>query len=54
VLRRLDWTFPAPPVLLGRSMGGLVVQGVLERYRAAPAAVLLASAPPGHGLAVPR
>jgi pimeloyl-ACP methyl ester carboxylesterase len=42
---------PAPPVLLGHSMGGLVVQSVLERYRAAPAGVLLASAPPGHGLA---
>jgi pimeloyl-ACP methyl ester carboxylesterase len=42
---------PAPPVLIGHSMGGLVVQGVLERYRAAPAAVLVASAPPRHGLA---
>jgi pimeloyl-ACP methyl ester carboxylesterase len=42
---------PAPPVLIGHSMGGLVVQGVLERYRAAPAGVLVASAPPGHGVA---
>jgi pimeloyl-ACP methyl ester carboxylesterase len=40
---------PAPPVLIGHSMGGLVVQGVLERYRSAPAGVLLASVPPGHG-----
>jgi pimeloyl-ACP methyl ester carboxylesterase len=41
---------PAPPVLIGHSMGGLVVQGVLERYRAAPAGVLVASAPPLHGV----
>ncbi|MFO7776897.1 MAG: alpha/beta fold hydrolase [Nitriliruptoraceae bacterium] len=41
---------PAPPVLIGHSMGGLVVQRVLERYRAAPAGVLLASLPPDHGL----
>jgi pimeloyl-ACP methyl ester carboxylesterase len=41
---------PAPPVLIGHSMGGLVVQSVLERYRAAPAGVLVASAPPAHGL----
>jgi pimeloyl-ACP methyl ester carboxylesterase len=41
---------PAPPVLIGHSMGGLVVQSVLERYRAAPAGVLVASAPPVHGL----
>jgi pimeloyl-ACP methyl ester carboxylesterase len=40
---------PAPPVLIGHSMGGLVAQGVLERYRSAPAGVLLASVPPGHG-----
>ncbi len=39
---------PAPPVLIGHSMGGLVVQACLYRFRA-PAAVLLASAPP-HGL----
>lgn len=42
---------PAPPVLIGHSMGGLVVQGVLERYRSAPAGVLVASVPPGHGTA---
>lgn len=39
---------PAPPVLIGHSMGGLVVQKYLERDKA-PAAVLLASVPP-HGL----
>ncbi|MFP4233587.1 MAG: alpha/beta hydrolase [Nitriliruptoraceae bacterium] len=43
---------PSPPVLVGHSMGGLVVQRVLERYRAAPAGVLLASVPPDHGLEV--
>jgi pimeloyl-ACP methyl ester carboxylesterase len=41
---------PSPPVLVGHSLGGVVVQGVLERYRAAPAGVLLASLPPSHGL----
>ena len=43
---------PAPPVLIGHSMGGVVVQGVLERYRSAPAGVLVASVPPRHGLGV--
>jgi len=41
---------PAPPVLIGHSMGGLVVQKYLERH-AAPAAVLLASVPPSGVLA---
>lgn len=36
---------PAPPILVGHSMGGLVVQKYLERGPAA-AGVLLASAPP--------
>ena len=36
---------PAPPVLVGHSMGGFVVQKALER-RPAPAAVLMASVPP--------
>jgi pimeloyl-ACP methyl ester carboxylesterase len=36
---------PEPPVLIGHSMGGLVVQKYLESH-AAPAAVLLASVPP--------
>lgn len=35
-----------PPVLIGHSMGGMIVQKYLESYQA-PAAVLLASAPPG-------
>lgn len=43
---------PAPPVLVGHSTGGLIVQHVLERYRSAPAGVLLASVPPGHGMEV--
>ncbi len=37
-----------PPVLIGHSMGGLIVQKVLETL-GAPAAVLLASVPP-HGV----
>lgn len=37
------------PVLIGHSMGGLIVQKYLEQY-AAPAAVLLASVPVGGGL----
>ena len=40
--------FDTPPVLIGHSMGGMVVQRALRRRRA-PAAVLMASAPP-HGL----
>lgn len=37
---------PAPPVLIGHSMGGLVVQKYLETHTA-PAGVLLAAVPPG-------
>jgi len=40
---------PAPPVLIGHSMGGFVVQKFLERH-AAPAAVLMCAVPP-QGLA---
>jgi pimeloyl-ACP methyl ester carboxylesterase len=36
---------PAPPVLVGHSMGGGIVQKYLESHQA-PAAVLLAAAPP--------
>ena len=36
---------PAPPVLIGHSMGGMVVQKYLEKHRA-PAAVLMSSVPP--------
>lgn len=38
-------SLPAPPVLVGHSMGGVVVQRVLRRYPAR-AAVLVASLPP--------
>ena len=40
---------PAPPVLIGHSMGGFVVQKYLEQHPA-PAAVLMCSVPP-QGLA---
>lgn len=43
---------PAPPVLVGHSMGALIVQRVLERYTAAPAAVLVAPAGDRHGLGI--
>ncbi|MDR2924937.1 MAG: alpha/beta hydrolase [Azoarcus sp.] len=36
---------PVPPILIGHSMGGMVVQKYLERA-AAPAVVLMASVPP--------
>lgn len=42
-------TLPEPPVLIGHSMGGFVVQKYLERH-AAPAAVLMCAVPP-QGLA---
>lgn len=42
-------SLPAPPVLIGHSMGGFVVQKYLEHH-AAPAAVLMCSVPP-QGLA---
>lgn len=38
-------TLPTPPVLVGHSMGGFIVQKFLER-NSAPAGVLLAAAPP--------
>ena len=41
-------TLPTPPVLIGHSMGGFIVQKFLER-NSAPAGVLLASNPP-YGL----
>ncbi|HEY6542657.1 MAG TPA: alpha/beta fold hydrolase, partial [Ktedonobacteraceae bacterium] len=41
--------FDRPPVLIGHSMGGLVVQKYLETHHA-PAAVLLASVPPTGAL----
>ena len=45
-VRQAAATFDDPPVLVGHSMGGLVVQKYLERG-AASAAVLMASIPPG-------
>ena len=38
-------TLPAPPALIGHSMGGMVVQKYLERHQA-PATVLMSSVPP--------
>ena len=40
---------PSPPIVIGHSMGGHIVQKYLER-RVAPAAVLLASLPPAGAL----
>ncbi len=37
-------SLPQPPVVIGHSMGGLVVQKYLERFRA-PAGILMASCP---------
>lgn len=47
-LERVVGELEHPPVLIGHSMGGLVIQKYLERH-SAPAAVLMASVPP-HGL----
>ncbi len=44
-LRQVADALPRPPVLIGHSMGGMVVQKYLERF-AAPATVLMASVPP--------
>lgn len=37
----------APPVIVGHSMGGFIAQKYLEKHPETPAAVLLASIPPG-------
>jgi pimeloyl-ACP methyl ester carboxylesterase len=43
-------TLPAVPVVIGHSMGGVVVQHIMHRHRdSLPAAVLMASGPP-HGM----
>lgn len=49
-LRSVADSLPTPPVVIGHSMGGLVVQKYLESH-AAPAGVLLASVPPRGGSA---
>ncbi len=43
---------PAPPLLVGHSMGGMVVQKYLERQVKVPGVVLMASVPP-QGLGLP-
>jgi len=47
-VERVMAELPAPPVLIGHSMGGMVVQKILHR-QAVPGAVLMGSAPP-HGM----
>jgi pimeloyl-ACP methyl ester carboxylesterase len=43
-------TLPEPPIVIGHSMGGVVVQHLMHRHRKTlPGAVLMASGPP-HGL----
>jgi pimeloyl-ACP methyl ester carboxylesterase len=42
-------TLPGPPVIIGHSMGGLIVQKYLEKH-AAPAGVLMSSIPPRGNL----
>lgn len=44
-VRRVVDNLPAPPVLVGHSMGGMVIQKYLEQYPL-PAAVLMATVPP--------
>lgn len=45
-LTRTVASLPAPPVLIGHSMGGMVVQKFLETRPELPGAVLMASVPP--------
>jgi pimeloyl-ACP methyl ester carboxylesterase len=47
-LEQVASALPRPPVLIGHSMGGMIVQKVLHRQRV-PATVLIAPVPP-HGL----
>ncbi len=49
-VERVADTLPAPPVLVGHSLGGMVVQKIMHRRKhGVPAAVLMASSPP-HGI----
>lgn len=45
-LEKIATTLPAPPVLIGHSMGGMVVQKYLETHPDAAGLVLMASVPP--------
>lgn len=45
-LRQVILSLDRPPVLIGHSMGGFIVQKYLEQYDDVPAAVLLAPVPP--------
>ena len=44
-VREVAKTFSTPPVLIGHSMGGFIIQKYLERH-SAPGAVLMCSVPP--------
>ncbi len=44
-VREVVEQLPTPPILIGHSMGGFIVQKYLEQY-AAPAAVLMCTVPP--------
>jgi pimeloyl-ACP methyl ester carboxylesterase len=48
-VRSVAEQMPSPPVIIGHSMGGLIVQKYLERYDA-PAGVLMTSIPPQGNL----
>ncbi len=49
-VEQIMMTLPAPPVVIGHSMGGVVVQHLMHRHKnTLPGAVLMASGPP-HGL----
>ena len=45
-LEKAIGTLPAPPVLIGHSMGGMVVQKYLENHSGVAGVVLMASVPP--------
>ncbi len=49
-VRRAAAEFPEPPILVGHSMGGVLVQRYLEDHPA-PGAVLMAPVPAGTALA---
>ncbi|HHJ52730.1 MAG TPA: alpha/beta hydrolase [Caldithrix abyssi] len=51
-LQQVVSEMPAAPVLVGHSMGGMIVQKYLEEHHEIPAAVLMASGPPNGLLKV--